>query len=124
VVGLFFLAQTLMPSLTSGASKPIMDYSALDWLKAFWAKDSPDPDKIGMPIDYPLWFIRDLMMVMLFSPVVYGWVSYQPHGSLFGARALSGKRFSGGEQLLCLCLSWDAVGVGYQGRGSVSPSGL
>ncbi|WP_455623636.1 acyltransferase family protein [Parabacteroides sp.] len=74
VIGLFFLAQTLMPSLTSGANKPIMDYSALDWLKAFWAKDSPDPDKIGMPIDYPLWFIRDLMMVMLFSPIVYGWV--------------------------------------------------
>ena len=45
-------------------------------------------------------------------------------GDLFGARALSGKRFSGGEQLLCLCLSWDAVGVGYQGGGSVSPSGV
>ena len=27
-------------------------------------------------------------------------VLYQPHGDLFGARALSGKRFSGGEQLL------------------------
>ena len=51
-------------------------------------------------------------------------VLYQPHGDLFGARALSGKRFSGGEQLLCLCLSWDAVGVGYQGGGSVSPSGV
>ncbi len=76
LIGLFFLAQTLMPSLTSGANKPIMDYSALDWLKAFWARDSPDPDKIGMPIDYPLWFIRDLMMVMLFSPIVYGWVRY------------------------------------------------
>lgn len=50
-------------------------------------------------------------------------VLYQPHGDLFGARALSGKRFSGGEQLLCLCLSWDAVGVGYQGGGSVSPPG-
>ena len=47
-------------------------------------------------------------------------VLYQPHGDLFGARALSGKRFSGGEQLLCLCLSWDAVGVGYQGGGSGS----
>ena len=51
-------------------------------------------------------------------------VLYQPHGDLFGARALSGKRCSGGEQLLCLCLSWDAVGVGYQGGGSVSPSGV
>lgn len=50
-------------------------------------------------------------------------VLYQPHGDLFGARALSGKRFSGGEQLLCLCLSWDAVGVGYQGGGSVSSPG-
>ena len=51
-------------------------------------------------------------------------VLYQPHGDLFGARALSGKRFSGGEQLLCLCLSWDAVGVGYQGGGSVEVIGL
>ena len=54
----------------------------------------------------------------------WGACALSAHGDLFGARALSGKRFSGGEQLLCLCLSWDAVGVGYQGGGSVSPSGV
>jgi len=89
------------------------------------------------------------MKVMLFSPIVYGWVRcLRQYGMIvvgflwvmgwwidvpgfsltafffFSIGALSGKRFSGGEQLLCLCLSWDAVGVGYQGRGSVSPSGV
>lgn len=76
VVGLFLMAYWVMPSLMSGANKPVVDYTLSDWLDAFWARESPDPDKIGMPINYPLWFIRDLMVVMLFSPVVYGLVKY------------------------------------------------
>lgn len=76
VIGLFFLAQMVTPSLMSGTNKPITDYSFLDWLKAFWAKDSSDPDKVGMPADYPLWFMRDLMVVMVASPLVFGLVRY------------------------------------------------
>lgn len=76
MVGLFLMAYWVMPSLMSGANKPVVDYTLSDWLDAFWARESPDPDKIGMPINYPLWFIRDLMVVMLFSPVVYGLVKY------------------------------------------------
>ena len=26
-----------------------------------------------MPINYPLWFIRDLMVLVVFSPLVYLW---------------------------------------------------
>ncbi len=46
--------------------KLIADYSMIDYLKAFYAIDST-----GMPIDGPLWFIRDLFIVSLFSPLIY-----------------------------------------------------
>lgn len=71
VIWLFFLAQNLLPSLMSGVNKPIIDYTLKEWIEAFWAKQSADPSSGNMPINYPLWFIRDLMVVMLLSPIIY-----------------------------------------------------
>ena len=65
VIVFYFLAQTFMPSMISGDNKPIADYAIIDWLKAFWNYNNE------MPISYPLWFIRDLIVVVLLSPVVY-----------------------------------------------------
>ena len=67
---MFFLTQTFMSSMTSGANKLIADYSIIDWIRAFWNH------KDGMPICYQLWFIRDLIVVVLFAPVVYWVVKY------------------------------------------------
>ena len=65
VIFFFFLAQTLMPSFTSGVNKLVVDYSFYDWIRCFW--DSHN----GMPICYQLWFIRDLFVVVLLSFVIY-----------------------------------------------------
>lgn len=75
VIVFFFLGQTLIPFLFSGDNRLIVDYTWTDWLNAFWARDSTDGE-IGSPIAYQLWFIRDLMVVMIFSPFVYGLVRY------------------------------------------------
>lgn len=57
----FVTIQIFMPSLTSGNNKPILDYGLPDYLDLFW----------GHPISYQFWFIRDLMVVVLVSPLVY-----------------------------------------------------
>ena len=56
--------------MTSGRSELISDYSLSDWLNVFWNHGE------GMPICYQFWFIRDLMVVILFSPVVYYLIRY------------------------------------------------
>ena len=65
VVVFYFLAQIFMPSMVSGNNKLIVDYNVIDWFKVFWNY------KDEMPICYQLWFIRDLMVVVLMSPIIY-----------------------------------------------------
>lgn len=66
VLALFFLTQIFVSSMTSGANKLIVDYTISDLLRIFWSQ----------PICYQFWFIRDLMVVVLFSPFVYFLVKY------------------------------------------------
>ena len=69
---IFFFQQSLFPEFGSGANKLIADYSCSDWLWAFWNTGEINPGSVGgMPICGPMWFMRDLMVVMLFSPLVY-----------------------------------------------------
>ena len=70
VLALFFLTQIFVPSMTSGANKLIVDYTISDLLGIFWSYGT------NMPICYQFWFIRDLMVVVLFSPFVYFLVKY------------------------------------------------
>lgn len=67
VVLLFYLAQTFLKGLLSGNNLLIADYTWQNWLQAFWYGNTGE----NMPINYPLWFIRDLMVVVVFSPIVY-----------------------------------------------------
>ena len=72
---LFFLTQSCFPELTSGRNKLICDYGISDWLWTFWNTNMINPsitrDGGAYPICYQFWFIRDLMVVMIFSPLVY-----------------------------------------------------
>ena len=70
VFGLFFLTQTCLSSMTSGINKLIVNYTLSDWLGIFWNH------RDGMPICYQFWFIRDLMVVVLCSPIIYLFVRY------------------------------------------------
>lgn len=75
VITFFFLSQTFLPGLMSGNNKMICDYSISDWIWAFWNTNMINSlnniDLGAYPICFQFWFIRDLMVVMLFSPVVY-----------------------------------------------------
>lgn len=67
VVLLFYLAQTFLEGLLSGNNLSVADYTWNNWLQAFWVGNSGK----HMPINYPLWFIRDLIVVVIFSPIIY-----------------------------------------------------
>ena len=64
---LFYLAQFFLKDLLSGNNLLIADYTWQNWLQAFWNGNTGE----NLPINYPLWFIRDLMVVVIFSPIVY-----------------------------------------------------
>lgn len=71
VVLLFtLLSQLFLSSMTSGRSRLIADYTWLDWLNLFWSHWDE------MPICYQLWFIRDLMIVIIFTPILYYAIKY------------------------------------------------
>lgn len=61
VIAFYFAAQTFLPSMMSGNNKLIVDYTLVDWFRAFWNYNNE------MPISYQLWFIRDLIVVVLMS---------------------------------------------------------
>ena len=68
---LFFvmIVQQLQPSSTSLDRKLVMDYSVIDILDSYWHFDGVI--RGYDPICGPLWFIRDLMIVNICSPIVY-----------------------------------------------------
>lgn len=71
----YFFGESLAEGLFSGRNKPVSDYSFADFLWAFWDRSMINPANNTMteshPVDYPLWFIRDLFVVMLFSPLLH-----------------------------------------------------
>ncbi|KAA6320268.1 hypothetical protein EZS27_029937 [termite gut metagenome] len=70
VIIFFFLAQTLMPGMMSGVNKLIAEFSIIDWIAAFWNHHE------GHPICSQFWFIRDLMIVVLCTPLIFGIAKY------------------------------------------------
>lgn len=67
VIAFFFMSQTFLPGLMSGENKLIADYSIFDWFWAFWNTKMINPNIAeAYPICYQFWFIRVLMVVMLF----------------------------------------------------------
>ncbi|WET70790.1 acyltransferase [Sphingobacterium sp.] len=69
----FFLAQTFLSgSLMSGRNKLVTDYSLTDWLWSFWDTSHINPHvEKTLPVNSPFWFIRDLMVVIIASPLLY-----------------------------------------------------
>lgn len=65
----FILLQSLSftAPFFSGSNTPIMQSSITEWLKLYGIGFS---DSIIYPQDYPLWFMRDLMIVTLCFPII------------------------------------------------------
>lgn len=68
---LYFIGCTLLFPTPSG--KPILEYDLQDFLFSFWNMGhvTGNPEVTGLVIDTPLWFIRDLFIVSLLSPIIY-----------------------------------------------------
>ena len=61
----FFLVHQFFPGQISSGFMNVSRFTAMDYLRSFW--DVFD----GNPISYPLWFLRDLMVLFLFAPLFY-----------------------------------------------------
>lgn len=56
-----FLVQQIVPELASSKMR-VADFSLIDWGLAYWELSN------GL---IPLWYIRDLMVISLFTPIIY-----------------------------------------------------
>lgn len=61
----FLMAQIFFSNYMSGSNKLILDYTIKDWIRAFY--DGCD----GYPMCVPFWYVRDLMVVILLSPLLF-----------------------------------------------------
>lgn len=85
-LGLTLLTQIFLSSMTSGSTKLITDYGCADWFRLFWDYQN------GYPICFQFWFIRDLMVVVLFAPFIYALIRYT---RVIGVLILGGVWLSG-----------------------------
>ncbi|MEG1838589.1 MAG: acyltransferase family protein [Bacteroidaceae bacterium] len=77
VIFILFLTSLIFPHLMSGAHLLIQNYTFVDWINSFYAID------LGRPICMQLWFLRDLMVVMIFSPIIFLLLKYLRQYILF-----------------------------------------
>lgn len=69
---LLSVAEGLLPNWTAIVHKPIEQFSVSDWFLCFWDISKIDGQGgIAAPLVIPFWFIRDLMVLCLFSPIIY-----------------------------------------------------
>lgn len=72
----YLTVQTFVPSMASGRTKMIVDYTLSDYLSSFWSMSYVYDGGMNGPIDNPLWFVRDLMAMCVLSPIVYYMIKY------------------------------------------------
>ena len=56
-------------------SKSILDFSIIDYLRLFWDRGSYDEGNF-VPLLCPLWYIRNLIIMSIFSPLLYYIIKY------------------------------------------------
>lgn len=83
VILLYFVGQSLVPQLFSGENTRVCDYTPLEWVKAFWRVDGTIS-----PINPPLWYVRNLLVMVVLSPLVYLLLKNRVVGVLFIATML------------------------------------
>lgn len=68
---LLMVAQIIRSDVLSGLKKSVLQWTAHDWLWAFWDMSVVNGGGRGGPADPPLYFVADILLMSLFSPVVY-----------------------------------------------------
>lgn len=102
-IAIFAVLQSL-PFTTmyfSGANTPILKCTLTEWLKLYGIGT-------GYPQCYPLWFMRDLMVVLLFYPAVRAFVNICPKIMLCVGVALALMPF---DCLGKMALTWFIIGA-------------
>ena len=75
MIAVMYFGQILFPGLLSGNNMMIADYSIKDWIMSFW-DISYRTGGLHLPMNGSLWFIRDLMVAMVLSPLIWLTVKY------------------------------------------------
>lgn len=65
VIGYFALIHKFTPGLINSNFNNVYRFSVVDLIRSFW--DFPN----GQPICYQFWFLRDLIMMVILSPIIY-----------------------------------------------------
>ena len=66
-----FIVQQSFPGLMSAKNKLVCDYTVMDYMNCFWNMSLVNNGGGIFPIDGPLWFVRDLVVMSVLSPIVY-----------------------------------------------------
>ena len=83
VILLYFVGQSLVPQLFSGEHTRVCDYTFVEWLQAFWRVEGTES-----PINPPLWYMRNLMVMIVLSPLIYWLLKNRVVGAVFIATML------------------------------------
>lgn len=89
MIFVYFLLQSI-PSLSqfaSGVVKDFGDMSAVDFIRLYWDRGDWNEGN-GMPVLGPYWYIRNLMMLVLISPVIMLFMKYLKYWLLIPLIAL------------------------------------
>lgn len=70
-----YAGQLLFPGAMSGNSMLVSEFRLKDWLLSFW-DISYRTGGLPQPANGALWFIRDLMIVMVMSPLINAYIKY------------------------------------------------
>lgn len=66
----------LLINYTTGSYENPLTYSITDFINCFWSRFG------GFPIAYQLWYIRDLMIMILLTPIFYILIKYLKYGAI------------------------------------------
>lgn len=70
-----YLCLLYLGKTTIIAGKNLADYTLIDYIRAFWDRGVWDHGN-GSPVLCPLWYIRNLMVLVILSPVLYYIIRY------------------------------------------------
>ena len=70
-----YLCSMFMGNSVMIVGKDLADYSLIDYMRAFWDRGVWDHGN-GSPVLCPLWYIRNLMIMVILSPILYYIIRY------------------------------------------------
>ena len=73
-IGIYLLAQFLLPQAMDGVMKPVVDFTLRDWGSCLW--DVEDIARRNGPIVSQFWYLKELMIASVVAPLLYVGLRY------------------------------------------------